>query len=274
MTRQITPQEWEAISAYLDGELAPKERQRLELRLKDQPELRSALEELRRIRTVLRSQTMLRAPRNFTLTPQMAGIRTTGGRLRPAMGAFSLLRLSSVLATIFFLVVLVGDLAAGKMRPTMLPQQQVSNADAPAPMAIWGMGGGGGGGGAEEATTGQVIAEGQVITAEGDGPAMGKAAPPEAGDTALAVTPLGMAVAETPQPPMEGESMRAVAPKEAPGAADQVAPGAPGESREAEREDGSRQTGWPVLRVLQVLLAVLAVGTGLAAFYLRRSAGG
>ena len=75
MTIQISPSEWEALSSYLDNQLSERERTRLEARLKAEPELRQALEDLRRTRVILRSQARLRAPRNFTLTPATAGVR-------------------------------------------------------------------------------------------------------------------------------------------------------------------------------------------------------
>ena len=84
MTKNISMREWEALSAYLDGQLPAKERTRLETQLNQAPELRSALEDLRRTRSVLRSQPKVRAPRNFTLTPEMAGLGARPGRRAPA----------------------------------------------------------------------------------------------------------------------------------------------------------------------------------------------
>ena len=55
MTKNISMHEWEALSAYLDGELPAKERTKMEASLNQAPELRSALEEMRRTRAVLRS---------------------------------------------------------------------------------------------------------------------------------------------------------------------------------------------------------------------------
>src|SRR5512139_3652907 len=112
MTTRITIRDWEALSAYLDNQLKPKDRVRLESRLEESPELRSAYEELRRTRAVLRSQRPLRAPRNFTLTPEMAGVRL-GVRpgARPINSSYPVLRLASVLATIFFIFITIGDLA-------------------------------------------------------------------------------------------------------------------------------------------------------------------
>jgi len=116
MTTKISPHEEELLSAYLDGQLTPKERSRLEARLQGDAQLRSLLVELRRTRAILRSQPRLRAPRNFTLTPQMAGkpARTTPG-------AYPALRLASVLAGVLFVLVLVGDLITAPHQ-SALPQ--------------------------------------------------------------------------------------------------------------------------------------------------------
>ena len=73
MTTPISDRDWEAISAYLDGELNPKERARLDARLQANADLRAALEDLRRTRTVLRSQPRLHAPRNFTSPRRLWG---------------------------------------------------------------------------------------------------------------------------------------------------------------------------------------------------------
>ena len=49
----------------------------------------------------------VRAPRNFTLTPEMAGVRT---RSRPAMTLFPAFRLASALSSLLFVLVVLGDL--------------------------------------------------------------------------------------------------------------------------------------------------------------------
>ncbi len=106
MTKYITSRDWEALSAYLDGYLTQKERQRLEERLLHSAELKYGLEELRRTRQVLRSQPKMRAPRNFTLTPDMVGVKTT----RPSdPRIYPVMRLASVLASILLVLVVVGD---------------------------------------------------------------------------------------------------------------------------------------------------------------------
>jgi hypothetical protein len=75
----------EQLSAFLDGQLNRVQKTRLEARIKVEPALAEALEELRQVRTMLRRTPHRRAPRNFTLTPKMAGIRPPVPRLVPAL---------------------------------------------------------------------------------------------------------------------------------------------------------------------------------------------
>jgi len=107
MTTRISPKEWEALSAYLDGQLSANDRIHLERLLTERPEMRVALKDLRSTRDFLRSQPSLRAPRNFTLSPQLAGIRIIGRR---SSLAFPVLSAVSALASILLILVFVGDL--------------------------------------------------------------------------------------------------------------------------------------------------------------------
>jgi hypothetical protein len=120
MTTKNSPREGELLSAYLDGQLNPKERARLEARLREDAQLRSLLVELRRTRAILRSQPRLRAPRNFMLTPQMAG-----KPVRTPPRAYPALRLASVLAGVLFVLVLAGDLLTASRQTAMI--QPASN---------------------------------------------------------------------------------------------------------------------------------------------------
>jgi len=106
MTTRISTRDWETLSAYLDGQLTAKERLRLEARLQTRADLRSALEELRRTRAVLRSQPRVRVRRNFTLTPEMVGVRRAQ---RPTPRLFPVFGLVSALASVLLIIVLVGD---------------------------------------------------------------------------------------------------------------------------------------------------------------------
>ena len=86
----------ELLSSYLDGQLKPSDSARLENRLKTDPQLASALSDLRTTRTLLRKLPQRRAPRNFTLTRKMVGQNP------PLPKAYPFLRLASALATLLF----------------------------------------------------------------------------------------------------------------------------------------------------------------------------
>ncbi|GAB4399810.1 MAG: hypothetical protein OHK003_24600 [Anaerolineales bacterium] len=87
----------ENLSAYLDGQLSASDAARLEARLKTDPELDSILSDLRAARGILRKLPARKAPRNFTLTRQMVGLKP------PMPRAYPLFRLATVFASILFL---------------------------------------------------------------------------------------------------------------------------------------------------------------------------
>lgn len=114
MTKRISPRDLEALSAYMDGELSQKELALLETRLESSIELQAAYEELRRTRVLLKTQPRLRAPRNFTLTAEMAGVRAKSPS--PATRLFPVFRLTAALASILFVLVVIGDFLLGTSR--------------------------------------------------------------------------------------------------------------------------------------------------------------
>lgn len=119
MIPQLSPHDWELLSAYLDRQLKPKEIVSLEARLSADPDLSAALGELQRTRDALRNLPRLRAPRNFTLTPQMVGQRSIGrprsvARLAPVFG------FASALATFLLILVILGDWL-GILAPSTAP---------------------------------------------------------------------------------------------------------------------------------------------------------
>ncbi|MGC1376650.1 MAG: hypothetical protein WA821_10515 [Anaerolineales bacterium] len=95
---QLSSHDAELLSAYLDGQLSKADAGQLESRLKTDPELRTVYEGLRQSRAVLRKLPARRAPRNFTLTPQMAGVKP------PLPRSFPVFRLASALAAVLFFI--------------------------------------------------------------------------------------------------------------------------------------------------------------------------
>lgn len=123
----------ELLSAYLDGRLSPSDSARLESRLTSDAGLRALMDDLRASRGWLRQLPQRRAPRNFILTPKMAGLKA------PQPRAYPVFRLATVLATLLFIV----TFAVNGLAPLAAPRL----AAAPA------YGGYGGGGGCENCGT-------------------------------------------------------------------------------------------------------------------------
>ena len=103
MTNNLSPRDLEALSAYLDGQSSGRQLRKLEARLNEDDDLKAALAALRRTRGALRELPQMRAPRQFTLTPEMAGQQTRTSSLYPTM------RLVSALSTMLLVVVILGD---------------------------------------------------------------------------------------------------------------------------------------------------------------------
>jgi anti-sigma factor RsiW len=239
MTNKISSRDLESLSAYLDGELSLKANQRLEARLESEPQLRSALEDLRRTRTLIRSAPALRAPRNFTLTPQMAGVRD--GR-SASTSAFAMMRLASVLAVIFLVVAVVGELYAGSRQPVTM---QVAQDVQPAPEFAPGLGGGGGG--ADESV--------ESFAVPRESPALELES---------------QASSEAPLEQVPEAAVEAAVPTSLPDRVEKSAPmPTPYPPPEPVREAPAR--GWSFMRLLQISLALVAIIAGAAAFFLRRS---
>lgn len=107
----------EKLSAYLDGQLSPSDRTRLEKTIQSDEDLAAALKDLRHTRALLQRAPRRRAPRNFTLTPKMAGIRAPVPRLVPV---FSWASAVAMLLFIFTLgTSLIGQLSLGTTAPML-----------------------------------------------------------------------------------------------------------------------------------------------------------
>jgi hypothetical protein len=298
MKTRISPRDWEQLSAYLDRQLKPSERSRLEARLQVDPGLRTALEELRRTRAVLRSTPHPRAPRKFTLTPEMVGARPAW-RLAPALGFVS------ALASIALIFALIGDifgwtapaapaavpqLAAKAIRPTeaaveafnstsveqgiteSLPPPIPTDTVVPPSQAPLGAGAA-----PTEAPTSISTAVTETL-AERTGMAQRIRETPTPGGPAT-IGPISPGINVTPTVPIAV----LVAPTITPTATSPAPtePPIPQTSLplQTDRQVLSKQVpettqpvkeGLPTPRILEVFLAVLALGTGLAAILLRR----
>lgn len=90
----------EAITAYLDGHLAPADRQRFEEQLTADPVLRHEVEQQNLIKKNLQQLPQVRAPRNFTLDPALYGVPEPDSAVR----LYPVLRTATVLVGIFFVI--------------------------------------------------------------------------------------------------------------------------------------------------------------------------
>lgn len=184
--------EIEQLSAYLDGQLSTSDAARLEARLKSDPELASVMRDLRAARGILRQLPARRAPRNFTLTRKMVGLKP------PLPRSYPIFRLATVFAAVLFVFSFTAN--------TLAPMISFGGAAAPAP--AFGMGGGGSGGGCEEPCGGGA-AESSVQPeelAQEAAPAATEA-PPASQDTAPATTQTARIIEPTSTPTLkEGQS--------------------------------------------------------------------
>lgn len=128
MTR-LRDHDIEKISAYLDGQLSSSESAVIESRLKTDPDLASAFDDMRLARGMLRRLPKRKAPRNFMLSRKMVKANP------PVPRTFSLFQFSSA----FSALLLIFTFAFNYVSP------RVSYTAAPG-MGIGGYGGGGGGG--------------------------------------------------------------------------------------------------------------------------------
>jgi hypothetical protein len=100
--RNFTDQDYELLSAYLDGALAEAERTALETRLQTDDKLRQELAALQQTVNLVRGLPPLKAPRNFTLTPSMVRLRPARWLIFPTSTAFS--AISAAAATVLILL--------------------------------------------------------------------------------------------------------------------------------------------------------------------------
>ena len=108
MTNPLTERDYQQISAYLDGQLSVEEQREFESRLQGQPDLRVALYDLRRTRTVMRNTPAIRRTRNFMLTPEMVKARS-----KPR--SYPFFQVVFAAASVLFAMVFTGDLVQSSL---------------------------------------------------------------------------------------------------------------------------------------------------------------
>lgn len=92
----------EQLSAYLDGELSENDARGVEARIETDSTFGFAFQELQNTRKLVSELPTVQPPRNFTLTPEMAGYRR-------GVNLFPVFRFATVIATVAFSVLLGAD---------------------------------------------------------------------------------------------------------------------------------------------------------------------
>lgn len=127
MKPSYSSKDYEEFSAYLDGQLSPAEKARLDEKLNADPERRAALEEIASTRALLRNAPRYRAPRNFTISAESAQKYAR----RPFFGPIFAFRFSAALAALSLVAALAIQLG-GTAMPAV---QNLASAPASAPLA-------------------------------------------------------------------------------------------------------------------------------------------
>jgi len=103
MTKNLTLQDYQSVSAYLDNASSPRERTKIEARLAADPELRRILQEFKYTRHLLRAMPVRKAPRNFTLSAAKVPVRPQRFFLAPV------LNFTAAAAALLLVVVFAGS---------------------------------------------------------------------------------------------------------------------------------------------------------------------
>jgi hypothetical protein len=262
MKTTISPRDWELLSEYIDQQLSPAKRARLEKRLKASPELQSALSDLERTRSILRSAPALKAPRSFALKPSMVPERKQ-------RRIFPVFQFATAVASILLVFVLLGDLMGldsvffgGSEQPAQVMVLEAVEGEATVQL---------------EALVEEVPAEAGRMIAEEESPQEEIIAlatpeydsiPEEPAELAIAPAEAPAEIPVTPEGPPQPEMSIL-----------EAAPPAPEDSlRSGFEEDISDEDPafrsvfpWTPVRTLQVLLALAVLGSAAAAIYLKRA---
>ena len=114
----LSDRDLERLSAYIDGQLSPRQRVEVEARLEVEPAFSQALAELERVVAAVGSLEPIRVPRNFTLSLEMAGVR------RPSR-SYPLVQFATAISALAF-VVLIGIDFFGTQGPALQLASRVS----------------------------------------------------------------------------------------------------------------------------------------------------
>jgi anti-sigma factor RsiW len=109
------------LSAYIDGELSPKEQARVEKHLAQCADCAQNLHTLRQTVALLGQLSPVTVPRAFTIHPAQVAQRT---RFFQTRRTYAYLRAATALATVLFAVVLAGDVFLTDLAPHLMPASE------------------------------------------------------------------------------------------------------------------------------------------------------
>lgn len=291
--KQVSPKDWQALSAYLDGQLSQPQREKLEARLQQDKVLQDSLLELKQTKYLLQQAKVLKAPRNFTLSPEMAGEIKT---IRKPF-AIPLLSFSSIAAALLLVVLILVEFNPLSRKPMLASEAPVANTlmmeSAPAmdqramdttenpPIISWGIPGQGGGGGGDTAygLGGGPAAEsalpgvGGAVGAPEENPMPESPKEPSGGGGEVPQTPPESELAtaeENAEPIMGAGPILGVRPEKEAETYNQAVLDILGEQETVIQSQP--QTASSTLRFLQIGLGLIALGTAIAAIWLNRRA--
>ncbi len=277
--RQMT-QELETLSAYLDGELSPAQSQVFVERLQSKPALQVRLEKLRQTKRMLADLPRMRAPRRYTLSPEMVSVRQP--KKQPFVGT---LRLASALAAVMLMVLFgveflftSGPLARTQMATAPMLEEAMMDSGEPAPLILWGQTGSGGAdakangmGGGVELMEEPMMIESMPVELEAaveEEPVAGEVpedTPVEAPEIVLEALPAEQEEAYALQMPMDDENGMPIL---------GINPEEGGEIISRSTDSAIVEPAQPAwrsaLRAVQIALGVIALGGGLAWWLLRQ----
>ncbi len=277
MNMHYSPKDWQLLSNYLDGQLSNREVLILEKRLNQENPLKEAFQDLQQTRYLLQHAKRVPVPRSFMLSPEMAGQINP-----PRKPLFPIFSFASVIATVFLVVVILFEFLPGMLSGASSPKSasnEMLAMDA-APMAAEAM---------DAAEAPQIIEWGHP-QAEFQGGMGGGGADMEM----LAAAPMAAEIetedgisempAEEPAPLAEEErSMMKQADAEPITGAGPILGIRPAEETDAfndsvmnilsqseEEPIPTLSNPFPWFRFIQILLAIIAIGTAITAIILRK----
>lgn len=278
MRINISNRDWELLSAYMDGQLSSSKRVQLESRMQTNPELRAALDELTQTRAMLRSLPRLKAPHSFKLTPEMVG-------QRQPKHLYPFFQFASALSSLMLVLVLLSDfLGFGLSSPFGRMASQAPEAPVVAEVFVES---------APESLAMEMPAEEPIDAAKAVPDEQARMVETEELQALLAQgtpfpEPAAGAEAEAylaaPVAPQEDAPNLMMEATEAPAdvsvagdvLANMPAPAQPAPESEADQASAAvdrESQGFSSMRILQISLALVAMGTAFVALYLRRIGG-